>query len=1558
MVSQGEVQFTLALATIPLNASIICYSYNPGPKYVDLFNSSVTFSGENSHEFSAQGGVTDGENKSVLPGTYWWYVKNLDNGQADLVKFKQDYVNDAVSYSKAIYTHIGNGGHMQVKAYYEIGCSSSSEYSSGAAENASNFKVVTLQVTPTQISLTQGGTYSSFTASYYPAGGCRVPIISSNGSIVVLKEVCNFNQNDYQYSVLGCDCGTATIYLPYAVDGVSCQKTVTVTVGQTETPFTPPPEFKGTLGQQDLSPVYEFVGKYVNLPKVSSFARDNPNGNNVFMAQGGVVLDNGMRIPRPGKYHWDVTNLECSGLIGTFSSNDVFVGSGNYSHITTYNHPAHGNWMNASVLYWLGDQGGTPQAGNSSCFAVVSVDIIPSSIVLKREQDTNGVIGEYFANVSVIHYPDASDIRTEASGLLTNLLPTLDNTTNFWVIQVSADSANVRRFHVGADHQGSTVFHDSYYFGGLVSSNSADVSTSDQLIQHEITHLTQVHPLGAGENISGISGELDLANTGDDCEFSRGALIKYNNDADNPSDNADYLVSPIPGENDLKNVTQIDLFTKMHGGSLVLRRWNNKVQVWDSENKDTIKIGNSSDTYAWPIDNSGNYGPTLLPPKWVEGYNSSSTFRDTGLELLYNSSSGQLFLLDNVAITVIDLDIDADTNNDNAGFYPDFSVAEERAEDNGGLILPVNNQDANNDGNADCINDVIDCASSINDMAKIYLKMLPRNFDNEGTLTLTIDCGNMIRLFREFDNSTSWFLGGNASETKTLSSSNFDNNGNLELFGEGVVAGNTSITLRFAQKAHPNTIEDVIKVQVVRAFIGANDSTTVPQTLCKNCERAFKCNVENPPADGTISYNWSQKKLTGGTGSVVIGNSAAVSTVISGENTSSMSNDVELECGYNWNNGTRIMRPFIPLTVVELMNLTVVEFGHDNNAVIAGSAATGTIIVQDNSSDGKAKVIINIDILPITSDKSDFRFRITPGSSQSSPDEGAFGAAPIVITLDNTSSEYLIESGHNCNGSTSLDNNEISRRITVKIIPHSSGPTLVLRDVQSKYYGIDNTDTFDTPADNAIVIYTDSNKGFVLFMLRDADPALTYNWYIMPANESYVLTSGALSFGDNFMHQYSNIDVGAYVLLSNCSTGNTCPRKIPFVVINIDLDVDTNMDGDINNDDPSEMDNKALIIYVNNDNDGGGGVFMDCLNNNIIDGDDDYNNDMERLMIRKTSLPRGYTLTLTTNDNNILRIFDISNSGIIGPPLNDGGPNASSANIMDSLESADVEYRVECVNYGDAIISLILYDNSLNEIWRDDIKVECNVDRFINWNQPRPGFIVARSYVGFENSNMTGLLGIKANLTGNEPTISWDPSPPRTREVSYYVNISADNSCGVWLQTGTKTTLNSSTVTVSSSRYAEFASNYIGWLDKTDNTGYYRIDVGSWSLGDYRIEVTNSATGLSEAFYNNQQFASWTDYVFANENFVKSQILAEPKHSIARIPGKNNNRAFISGSCYKNASGWNAMNITAGALHIWMVDSRGEVTMYSTVGNHVICKGRNVQWLTGQSFEMWDDRKN
>ncbi len=182
----------------------------------------------------------------------------------------------------------------------------------------------------------------------------------------------------------------------------------------------------------------------------------------------------------------------------------------------------------------------------------------------------------------------------------------------------------------------------------------------------------------------------------------------------------------------------------------------------------------------------------------------------------------------------------------------------------------------------------------------------------------------------------------------------------------------------------------------------------------------------------------------------------------------------------------------------------------------------------------------------------------------------------------------------------------------------------------------------------------------------------------------------------------------AYAPLSNLSLIAPPPPSKAFVFA-MDLRTDANNDGRINAADESIEEGLAIregivsrTIVINGDDDDNSGGTDNA--NAVIDGASDER-DMAKLVLSKipTEITDG-TITLNVSDKSVVRVFDDNDQAVLGPTP--GPDRDESLDLLQSLQGPDdLEFRVEGVKAGHAVLSIIYRDAAGAEVSRDEVLI-------------------------------------------------------------------------------------------------------------------------------------------------------------------------------------------------------------------------------------------------------------
>jgi len=407
---------------------------------------------------------------------------------------------------------------------------------------------------------------------------------------------------------------------------------------------------------------------------------------------------------------------------------------------------------------------------------------------------------------------------------------------------------------------------------------------------------------------------------------------------------------------------------------------------------------------------------------------------------------------------------------------------------------------------------------------------------------------------------------------------------------------------------------------------------------------------------------------------------------------------------------------------------------------------------------------------------------------------------------------------------------------------------------------------------------------------------------------------------------------------------------IPVSIADIDLDADTNMIGGITYaDDLAEMNDQAIIINVNNDADGGAIDSLDAVINGATD-----KAELTTLTLRRNNyIPAGGRMVLRVSNKARIRIFDDTDTAVIGPPAADGGPDVQDFEVPAAkITAGDLTYHIETVHHDLSTISLILFDGA-TELGRDELKAALNVNR-----EPGNVYETIRNRINI-NIPVAGVRGIEANLAGSKPIISWAPTQPNSKSTSYWISIQ-DNAIMGWLQTGVRT-IRASNGAETEELYFEFVPDYTAFQAGTDPLGYQahvKPGAGWQASGLYRVEKTGATLNTGEAWVGGVMWLSIAHPNLPAVVFQNYQIGTEPKQSISRNPGSTASKALVSAARFKDSTGWHPTTFTASDISIDITDGRGIISMITPIlpATSAVNDHFHVNWLSGQSFEHWDDR--
>ncbi|OED37786.1 hypothetical protein AB833_22425 [Chromatiales bacterium (ex Bugula neritina AB1)] len=453
-------------------------------------------------------------------------------------------------------------------------------------------------------------------------------------------------------------------------------------------------------------------------------------------------------------------------------------------------------------------------------------------------------------------------------------------------------------------------------------------------------------------------------------------------------------------------------------------------------------------------------------------------------------------------------------------------------------------------------------------------------------------------------------------------------------------------------------------------------------------------------------------------------------------------------------------------------------------------------------------------------------------------------------------------------------------------------------------------------------------------------------------NDPVDLTATALP-GSVFVEGQSTGNSTLELVLRDLTANTDIAARTQAVQVHdIDIDVDSNMDGSIlASDDNIEEEDEALIIYVNNDDDGGSG--NDAASNAVIENATDKTELTDLIIRRNAGIVPGSTLTLSVSDKTKIRLFDQTDTARIGPPAADGGPDADTFDIpLADVAAADLDFHIEAVHGGVVDLNLVLTDLNGIIIGSDSVKLALNVNR-----QPGNTESTIRNRITAVKS-LPGLVGFKADLTSSAPVVSWDPSPPKLLTTSFWVSLQ-DSGVTHWIQTGVRR-LRSTAGVNTEEIYFEYVSDYPAFRAGTNLLGYQRFvkPGSSWVSGEFKVEISDSTTGEAEASLDGVVWQTVDEAAMIGASFDNYQIGTEPKQTVSRIPGSSASKAQISNARYKDSTGWHNTALVRTDITIDSTNGRGVVSSMQAVApsNTAVLDDLNYEWISGQEFDIWDDR--
>ena len=417
-------------------------------------------------------------------------------------------------------------------------------------------------------------------------------------------------------------------------------------------------------------------------------------------------------------------------------------------------------------------------------------------------------------------------------------------------------------------------------------------------------------------------------------------------------------------------------------------------------------------------------------------------------------------------------------------------------------------------------------------------------------------------------------------------------------------------------------------------------------------------------------------------------------------------------------------------------------------------------------------------------------------------------------------------------------------------------------------------------------------------------------------------------------------------VLEDLTTGTVVAHKsVTIHVINVDLDVDTNMDGTINlQDDNNEMNDQAIIININN-NDSDADGNPDHLNNSI-DGVADQA-ELTDLWLRQTQfVPPGGRMELRVSDKTKLRIFDDTGAGVIGPPIADGGPNNDRFTVPTAkIGGGDLNYLIECFNHGNVTIGLVALDSGGSVVSSDELKVVLNVDQTPTGGDTRFRINVAKNWA------TTTLEGIRGRITTPKAKVNWAPNIRKfsSTNVWYSVQDMATATGDYWMQTGLTVERVVGGLPVEAV-YFEVATHY----GSAGAAHYFQLKPkggppNPWpATGLYSVAIEDFATGEIVTRVDGVVWDRYTHAEWKTRKLPNYQLGSELFHSVDQNPGTSANHCTLADTEVLDASAWTATAISAGDPTFDDYDKNGNII------NPAVSHEWEFSGVNPQGFEMWD----
>ncbi len=412
-------------------------------------------------------------------------------------------------------------------------------------------------------------------------------------------------------------------------------------------------------------------------------------------------------------------------------------------------------------------------------------------------------------------------------------------------------------------------------------------------------------------------------------------------------------------------------------------------------------------------------------------------------------------------------------------------------------------------------------------------------------------------------------------------------------------------------------------------------------------------------------------------------------------------------------------------------------------------------------------------------------------------------------------------------------------------------------------------------------------------------------------------------------------------------------RNLLAHVVDVDLDLDTNMDGSVTvADDGHETDDKSIVINVNNDADGGG---IDS-HDNVVNGAPDLAELAQLTLRRMQFVPPGGAIRIEVTDapstllvnvaKNKIRIFDEGQVGRIGPPAADGGPDAHQYVLPPGpISAGDLTWYVECFNHGNVTIRLIVLDSTAMELARDEVKVALNVDR-------TPAGGATRFRINANHTHATTTIeGVRGRIQTAQAKVNWAPTIRMFSSTNVWFSVQDMGTAtgDYWIQTGLAVDRNVGTAPGSETSAVYFESMVHGGA--VGEVHHYVLKPGGagWPADAlYSAAVENLATGQVVARVDGVPWDTFTDVEWQTRKVANYQLGSELFHSVDQNPGTAASHAVLSVMEIVEAGVWTATAFVPLDLHITDWDKSG--VEFRPAMSHEWAHGA----MNAQGVEMWD----